>query len=310
MYFCRKYCRQISNGIMMKVVVAYGGLGNVMFTYALVCAYRLKGIKSFLFVSDANLEHNGYELERVFPRTDQWRGLNGFQKSYYSLMQKIRNLHYKKRNFPHRILFFPFSDQHHDQAPVKFCPQVFANPCKNEYLIGLFQSYKYFDDYRETLLQEYQFDDSRLSDSTKQVAIKMQQCNSVSIHVRRGDYMNGYYYNLLGKVCDMDYYKRAVNEIKLRVDDPHFFIFSDDKEYVARNLVLDSATYVDFNSGKDSWQDMYLMSCCNHNIIANSTFSWWGAWLNTHKDKIVVAPPRWFNDMEHDDIIPPEWKRV
>ena len=281
-----------------------------MFTYALVCAYRQKGIKAFLFVSDANLEHNGYELERVFPGADQWRGLSSWQKAYYSLMQKMRNIPYKKRNFPHRIIFFPFSDQHYDQAPVKFFPQVFASPRKNEYLIGLFQSYKYFEDCRDALLREFRFDSNRLSDSTREMALQMQQCNSVSIHVRRGDYMNGYYYNLLGQVCNLDYYKRAIDEIKRRVDRPYFFIFSDDKEYVAKNLVLDEATYVDFNSGKDSWQDMYLMTQCRHHIIANSTFSWWGAWLATHEDKIVVAPPRWFNDMEHDDIIPPEWIRI
>lgn len=294
----------------MKIVVAYGGLGNVMFTYALVCAYRQKGIKSFLFVADANLEHNGYELEQVFPEADQWKGLNGLQKTYYSLMQKVRNIRIKKHHFPHRVIFFPFGDQHYDQAPVKFFPQVFAFPQKNEYLIGLFQSYKYFEDCRDDILKEFRFDESRLSDATRQMAVQMQRCNSVSIHVRRGDYMNGYYYNMLGKVCDLEYYQRAIAEIRRYIENPQFFVFSDDREYVVKNLLLDNAVYVDFNRGADSWQDMYLMSRCHHNIIANSTFSWWGAWLNTHQDKIVVAPPRWFNDMEKDDIIPPEWKRV
>lgn len=294
----------------MKAVVAYGGLGNVMFTYALVCAYRQKGVKSFLFVADANVEHNGYELERVFPKTDQWRGLNGIQKAYYFLMQKVRNIHYKKRNFPHRVIFFPFGDQHYDQAPVHFFPQVFAYLDKNEYLIGLFQSYKNFDDCRDAILQEFQFDKHLLSKSTIKMSERMKQCNSVSIHVRRGDYMNGYYYNLLGKVCDLEYYQRAIMEIKKHVSNPKFFVFSDDKEYVVKHLLLEEAEYADFNIGVDSWQDMYLMSQCHHNIIANSTFSWWGAWLNTHHDKIVVAPPRWFNDMEHDDIIPFEWIRV
>ena len=294
----------------MKAVVAYGGLGNVMFTYALVCAYRQKGVKSFLFVADANVEHNGYELERVFPKTDQWRGLNGIQKAYYFLMQKVRNIHYKKRNFPYRVIFFPFGDQHYDQAPVHFFPQVFAYLDKNEYLIGLFQSYKYFDDCRDAILQEFQFDKHLLSKSTIKMSERMKQCNSVSIHVRRGDYMNGYYYNLLGKVCDLEYYQRAIMEIKKHVSNPKFFVFSDDKEYVVKHLLLEEAEYADFNIGVDSWQGMYLMSQCHHNIIANSTFSWWGAWLNTHHDKIVVAPPRWFNDMEYDDIIPFEWIRV
>ncbi len=294
----------------MKAVVAYGGLGNVMFTYALVCAYRQRGVKSFLFVSDANLEHNGYELESVFPKTDQWKGLNSMQRFYYGIMQRLRNVGYKKQHFPHKIIFYPFSDLHYDQSPVYFFPEVFANLDKNEYLIGLFQSYKYFDDFRDVILDEFQFDISRLSDATRAAAEQVQKCNSVSIHVRRGDYMNGYYYNLLGKVCDLNYYKRAIELIKRRVENPRFFIFSDDKEYVANNLNIDSAVFIDFNSGKDSWQDMYLMSQCNHHIIANSTFSWWGAWLDVHKDKIVVAPSRWFSDMVNDEIIPPEWIRL
>lgn len=294
----------------MKAVVAYGGLGNVMFTYALVCAYRQKGIKSFLFVSNANLEHNGYELEKVFPNTDQWRTLNSLQKAYYIMMQKLRNIRYNRHNFPHRVIFFPFNGHHSDQEPVKYFPEVFTNLCKNEFLIGLFQSYKYFEHCEKAIRQEFTFNIALLSESTKRVSQIINNCNSVSIHVRRGDYLNGYYYNLLGKVCNLDYYRKAVEEINNRVDNPVFFVFSDDKAYVVENLKIKDAVYVDFNIGEDSWQDMYLMSQCRHNIIANSTFSWWGAWLNNNPDKIVVAPPRWFNDLENDDIIPKEWLRI
>ena len=294
----------------MKAVVAYGGLGNVMFIYALVCAYRQKGVKSFLFVSDANLEHNGYELEKVFPNTSQWRGLNTMQKMYYSIMQKMRKLHYKKYHFPHKLLFFPFNKLHYFKEPVTYFPQVFERLDRNEYLIGFFQSYKYFENCKDAIYQEFQFAENRLSEATKKMANLMHKSNSVSIHVRRGDYMNGYYYDMLGKVCDIGYYQRAIAEIKERVQNPQFFIFSDDKNYVAQNLLIENAIYVDFNSGINSWQDMYLMTQCNHHIIANSTFSWWGAWLDKHTNKVVVAPSRWFSFMGHDEIVPPEWIRV
>ena len=294
----------------MKAVVAYGGLGNVMFIYALVCAYRQKGVKSFLFVSDTNLEHNGYELERVFPNASQWRGLNVIQRGYYSVMQKMRNLHYKRYNFPHKLIFFPFSDLHYDQEPVTYFPRVFEKLDKSEYLIGLFQSYKYFEDCKDAIYKEFQFAEMRLSENTRKMASLINNTNSVSIHVRRGDYMSGYYYNMLGNVCDLNYYQRAIKEMMKRVSNPQFFIFSDDKDYVAKKLLIENAIYVDFNSGQDSWQDMYLMTQCNHHIIANSTFSWWGAWLDTHSDKVVVAPSRWFASAEHDEIVPPEWIRV
>ena len=110
--------------------------------------------------------------------------------------------------------------------------------------------------------------------------------------------------------CNLDYYKRAVEYIKVHIENPVFFVFSDDKEYVTNNLQVENAVYVDFNSGSDSWQDMFLMSQCKHNIIANSTFSWWGAWLNGNLGKIVVAPSRWMTTFENDEIIPPNWIRL
>ena len=108
----------------------------------------------------------------------------------------------------------------------------------------------------------------------------------------------------------MDYYKRAITVINKKVNNPHFYIFSDDPGYVAKNLRIENATYVDFNRGSNSWQDMYLMSQCKHNIIANSTFSWWGAWLNKYPSKIVIAPTKWFVNMQEDEIVLPEWIRV
>ena len=294
----------------MKIVVAFGGLGNVMFYYALANAYRQKGVKAFVFVSKTNLEHYNYSLKEVFPNISMWGNLNGVEKVYYFIIQRIRDFSYKKYKVPHKFLFAPFTGLYYDQEPVKFIPSIFENLEENQYLIGHFQSYKFFNEYRDSVLNELQFSIESLSLQTRLMAKNMQLKNSVSIHVRRGDYLNGYYYETLGKICDLDYYKRAISVIKDKVADPHFFIFSDDPSYVADNLKIENATYVDFNRGSDSWQDMYLMSQCKHNIIANSTFSWWGAWLNTNLNKIVVAPNRWFANMDNDEIVLPEWIRL
>ena len=294
----------------MKIVVAFGGLGNVMFYYALANAYRQKGVKSFVFVSKTNLEHYNYSLKVVFPHISLWGNLNCFEKVYYSIIQRIRDFQYKKYKVPHKCLLAPFSGLYYDQDPVKYVPSIFDNLESNQYLNGHFQSYKFFEEYRNSILEELQFSTEALSDKTKAVAEDMQSCNSVSIHVRRGDYMNGYYYEMLGKICDVAYYQRAIDAINERVSHPRFYVFSDDPQFVADNLKIENATYVDFNRGKDSWQDMYLMSQCKHNIIANSTFSWWGAWLNRNPQKIVVAPNRWFANMENDEIVLPEWYRM
>ena len=294
----------------MKIIVAFGGLGNVMFYYALANTFRQKGVKSFVFVSKTNLEHYNYNLKTVFPHIAIWGNLNSFQKYYYSILQNIRNIRYKKYKMPHKFLFAPFSGLYYDQEPVKFIPSIFEFLEENQYLIGHFQSYKYFEEYRDAILKELEFSTDLLSEETNLIANDMNSSESVSIHVRRGDYLNGYYYNTLGNICDIDYYKRALAVIKNKVDDPHFYVFSDDLDYVAKNLKIENATYVDINRGSDSWQDMYLMSQCKHNIIANSTFSWWGAWLNRNPSKIVIAPTRWFANMDEDEIVLPEWIRV
>lgn len=294
----------------MKVIVAFGGLGNVMFYYALATAFRHKGITAYVFLSKTNLEHNNYNLNAIFPNLLIWGNINTFQKFYYLILQNLRSIHYKKNKIPHKFLFYPFKGIFSDKEPVNYLPSVFDNLKQNEYFIGYFQSYKYFDNCRSFILKEFQFSQKHLSEKTKDIASKIKGCNSISVHVRRGDYLNGFYYELLGKVCDMNYYKRAIDIMKSKVLDPHFFVFSDDPDYISDNFELGDTETITFNRGKDSWQDMYLMSICKHNIIANSTFSWWGAWLNNYSNKIVVAPKRWFADKVDDEIIPPEWLRI
>lgn len=135
----------------------------------------------------------------------------------------------------------------------------------------------------------------------------IKSCNAVSLHIRRGDYISNATTNTIHGTCNLDYYKRAVEYIKKNSVSPIFFIFSDDIDWVKDNLHLNEKHYyIDWNNADTNYEDMRLMSLCKHNVIANSSFSWWGAWLNNNPKKIVIAPQKWFNDSKLNtfDVIP------
>lgn len=122
---------------------------------------------------------------------------------------------------------------------------------------------------------------------------KFSKYNSISVHIRRGDYMNNA--SVYGNICTKEYYEKAINYFQDNFENNFFVFFSDDMEWVKENFNLTNALYVDNNKKDKSYIDMYLMSKCNHNIIANSTFSWWGAYLNKNKNKTVIMPSKWYN---------------
>ena len=180
----------------------------------------------------------------------------------------------------------------------------------NTFLDGFWQSEKYFSDARNILLKEFSF--KKAAGGKNRAALdKIKGCNSVSLHVRRGDYVSNKQTSAKHGVMGLDYYKRAVELINKRVRDPAFFVFSDDPAWCKANLkLLAGATYIDFNkAGSD---DLRLMMNCRHNIIANSSFSWWGAWLNQNDDKIVIGPKKWFNDSSINtrDVLPSSWLKI
>jgi hypothetical protein len=144
------------------------------------------------------------------------------------------------------------------------------------------------------------------------IATEMQGLNAVSIHIRRGDYVKNELYN---GACTLDYYRKAIDAISMRINDARFYLFSDDEQWAQDFLKILSiqAVVIHWNKKADSYRDMYLMSQCKHHIIANSTFSWWGAWLNKNPQKTVIAPAIWFSDAPRDadkDIIPDKWIRI
>ncbi len=192
-----------------------------------------------------------------------------------------------------------------------FDPEILNLP-DGVYLKGYWQSEKYFSDIAETIRREFTIK-TPLSGKTSEMSELIASKQSVSIHVRRGDYIETRRMKQVYNAYGPDYYLRCVDYMKQLVKNPYFFIFSDDPEWAGDNLKqLCPATLVDYNQADKNYEDLWLMSCCNHHIIANSTFSWWGAWLNPREDKIVLAPRQWFDkktqvSMKTDDLFPSGW---
>ena len=147
-----------------------------------------------------------------------------------------------------------------------------------------------------------------MSDKNINVLHQIKNTESISIHVRRGDYLSPAVINLYGNICTLDYYKNAINIVSNRSINPHFFIFSDDTEWARQNIKIPNATYITWNQDKNSYLDMYLMSYCKINIISNSTFSYWAAMFNINKTSFVIYPQKWVNyPVEPPVIFPKYW---
>jgi hypothetical protein len=183
---------------------------------------------------------------------------------------------------------------------------------KGVYLQGNFQSYKIFSSIREILLSDFSFD-FELSTYMKKIIEDIALHNSVSVHIRRRDYVGVKEFD----VCSIHYYLNSINYLKSKYMDLKFYLFSDDKDWVKTTFsFLESYCIIDTSSEKYSdYCDLFLMTKTDHNIIANSSFSWWGAWLNQNPDKMVVVPEQWFKGKSEDlvrtdDVCPPEWIRI
>ena len=179
-------------------------------------------------------------------------------------------------------------------------------------LWGFWQSESYFEDYKDDVRTVFSFRFPLLGAATV-LAEEIKNSESVAIHVRRGDYLSKKNRKLY-VVTDIDYYKRAISYIGKKINNPRYFVFSDDMEWCKKNLRLPaSAVYADAaSSGEKGGDHLQLMSLCKHNIITNSSFSWWGAWLNKNKEKIIIAPQRWYTDPfpTSVDIVPGSWIKL
>jgi hypothetical protein len=179
----------------------------------------------------------------------------------------------------------------------------------NVYLDGYWQTEKYYKDIKEILHKEITLREE--PDTVNwEMAELIRSGSAVSIHVRRGDYVSNPTTQQFHGCCSLDYYNRAISLIEQKVDDPSFFIFSDDLPWAKKNLEIPGEkTFVAHNGPEKEYCDLWLMSLCQHHIIANSSFSWWGAWLSQDAEKMVIAPRRWALSESFDtsDIIPDSW---
>lgn len=299
----------------MKILIYAGGLGNQMFQYAFYKASSLshKELWTTTIWYAFNNSHNGYELKKVFNisyKKNLSFPLKLKRKSSKDKVQQLKEVQNSSltkilRNILSRNPFVTFLEM----PDSKYNPD-FLNVRKFCIISGYFQNEKYFKDLSNNLIKDFSFPAFSSAEDI-QISEKIQKTNSVSLHVRRGDYCGN---SLFEGIATIDYYRNAIDYIVRHVENPVFYIFSDDIEWCGQHLNIKKEHYfINWNKGKDSFRDMQLMSLCKHNIIPNSSFSWWGAWLNQNKEKIVIAPSRWINDdskLDFSDIIPSSWIRM
>ncbi len=296
----------------MKFITITGGLGNQMFIAAFREELLERGFRAVLFVpfkkSSKKYGHQGYELEKLFEIKPGKGYLELFAIELLSLYNHLlRITPVKSRHFFYRAVGISIVT-----VPENFIfySSVFEFKNTNELYRGTWQSELFFSNAQKRVKEIFVFKKKMASEKTTEMINQIGNENGVSIHIRRGDYLSNQYANGFAGVCTPDYYIRAIDLIKEKVDKPVFYVFTDDPEWVNENFKLENAVYVHHNKGIDSWQDMYLMSECKHNIIANSSFSWWGAWLNANPTKIVIAPLKWWKPFEQDNVVPKEWIRL
>lgn len=290
----------------MIIVRLIGGLGNQMFQYALgkrlalLNNVELKVDISFLkkegqTYTKRNLELNNFGIEIPLATEEELQKYNFIQRSSIrSRLQKFSSL------------FFPYYTIH--ETSLNYNDKILQSP-KNSYLNGFWQTEKYFLPIEKTIREDFTFQ-KPLSGLSLKMSEQITATQSVSLHVRRGDYVNDPEISKVHGACGIGYYLKAIEVMKSKFSGLHLFVFSDDVDWVKNNLTTDlPITYVEQNSG---FVDMQLMSFCKHNIIANSSFSWWGAWLNNNPGKIIIAPEKWFNDssVNAKDIIPAGWIKL
>ncbi len=298
----------------MIVTKLIGGLGNQMSQYATgrAVAFRSR--------SKLKLDITGYKNQNS---ADTYRDyeLNIFRiKENFAKQTDINKLKGKNGSFIERVIrnripvinkFVPTNKEYFfENIGEKFEPKILKIP-GNAYLDGWWHSWKYFDGIRQVILKEFSLR-KRLDVKNKKYLNEIMNTNSIGVHVRRGDYIKNYsnYFNS----CSVTYYKKAVKLVASKIVDPVIYIFfSDDVEWIKKNFKFPYKTVlISHNRGKDSYKDLLLMQNCKHNIIANSSFSWWAAYLNTNPNKIVVAPKKWLINQKFpiDDRIPKGWIKI
>lgn len=277
----------------MVMLQMSGGMGNQMFQYALYLALQEAG-KEVCIDDHTMYAANGRadnRLEQIFSLHYH----HGNRKTYNRLTDSSMALWNRVR----RKLLGRKGKLYQEKDALIYEEGIWeAQDC---YCIGYWQSQRYFDSVKEEVRQVFQFPWERFPEKVLAYRKQMEGCNAVSIHVRRGDYLSEQFSPIYGGICTEAYYRAAIAYLKERYKDGVFFLFTNDTAW-GRTIAAENIILVECSEEGSAERDMALMSCCRHHIIANSSFSWWGAWLGRNPDKIVIAPDRWLNISEGQDI--------
>ncbi len=286
-----------------------GGLGNQMFQYATGKSLAVKlGVPLRLdtsFLEEQN-DNKGYTLRNF--ELDVFN-IDAAIASKKEVDQYRRPIKLKKlaKLFP-----FAFKNKIFSEKKLNY-QKEFELINAAVYLEGYWQTEKYFTEISKRLRENDFNPKSSISKSNAELLEKIKSSNSVSIHVRRGDYISNPETNKFHGTCTIEYYEQAVELLNQKTKIENIYVFSDEPEWVKANIKFQfPTTYIENNNGKESHWDLFLMRHCKHNVIANSSFSWWGAWLNENSSKTVIAPKKWFNDtsINTDDLLPVDWLRL
>ncbi len=287
----------------MIIVLLKGGLGNQLYQYASARALAEKNKTSiWLDLSSLNKDtpnttKRNFELHHFsLIKSKDMKIINDSNlKLLKAIIQKVAVKVLKK------VILEYVENSNHFNVDFFKSDRIVA-------IDGYFQSYKYFDFLRHQLFHDFQLIET-LDDRNLEALASILSCNSVCIHVRRGDYVSLQTANEFHGLCDLSYYKEAITIIHSKIENPHFFIFSDDMPWCRSHFNEANISFVNINNSDNAHLDLNLMKNCKHFIIANSSFSWWGAWLAENENKIVIAPKKWFTgeDSNIEDRIPTEW---
>ena len=282
-----------------------GGLGNQLFQYALGRHLSLRKNTTL------TLDTASYHIDRLrVYRLDCFQigatasdrlpffATDGRAKHFNTIIQALKGI-FSKRFQIIKERSFSFD------ASVLDCSE-------QAYLDGFWQSEQYFASIANVIRQDLRLANP-LPERLQTLAAQIQSSNAISLHVRRGDYVSNPVTTAYHGVCSAQWYENAAKLMMQKVVNPTFFVFSDDYEWVREHIRLDAPTvFIPPSPDGQECNDLHVMSLCQHNIIANSSFSWWGAWLNPNPNKIVIAPQQWFAAGKHDtkDLIPQSWIRL
>lgn len=284
------------------IIESQGRMANQMFCWAFAKSLSKKSGIDFLIDDSANTQKLS-----AFNCFDEYKKHQVKKCPFKQLLRfliPIRTLRNKisKENFK--------MPQITEKDFTKFQPELLQIQ-EPSYISGFYQSENYFSDIKEDLLNDFSLK-TPLNKDNKKLLEQIKNSESISLHFRRGDYIKKRNAEKYGS-CSVDYYKNAIQTIKEKTNkNLTLFVFSDDINWVKNNIKFEEETiYVNINNSNQGYFDLELMKNCKHNIIANSSFSWWGAWLNENPEKIVIAPKKWLaQDNFSNDIIPENWIKI